>query len=152
MALLTNMFGGPALNSIFGLLIREKHGYAYSVESAYTSYSDAGFWSLYLGTDKKYLAKSLELIKEELSKYCQGGVTDKELIEAKEQLKGHLALSLDSNLELMFSVAKSMLMFNRVDSTLDIYRQIDAIEKDEVNRLLNDYMHPDQLSTLIFDY
>ena len=152
MALLTNMFGGPALNSIFGLLIREKHGYAYSVESAYTSYSDAGFWSLYLGTDKKYLAKSLELIKEELSKYCQDGVTEKQLIEAKEQLKGHLALSLDSNLELMFSVAKSMLMFNRVDSTLDIYRQIDAIEKDEVNRLLNDYMHPDQLSTLIFDY
>src|SRR5690606_35778862 len=43
MTLLTNILGGPALNSRLTMSIREKHGYSYSVEANYTPYVDTGF-------------------------------------------------------------------------------------------------------------
>ena len=42
LALVTNLLGGPALNSRLNLSIREKYGYAYTVEALYQPYSDSG--------------------------------------------------------------------------------------------------------------
>src|SRR5690606_7558041 len=98
MTLLTNVLGGPALNSRLILSVRETHGYAYNIEANYSTYSDVGFWNVYMGTDKKYLEKALKLIYKEFDLIREVKLTNKELAQAKEQLKGHIALSLDSNL------------------------------------------------------
>lgn len=152
MTLLTNLLGGPALNSRLILSIREKHGYAYNVEANYTPYSDTGYWNIYLGTDKKYLKKAVKLIHVELDKLINEQLTSSEISEAKEQLKGHLALSLDSNLELMFSLGKSVLIFGKVDSMQEIYEQLDLISVDDVQKVAQKYFAADQLSELIFEF
>ncbi len=152
MTLLTNVLGGPALNSRLILSIREKYGYAYNIEANYTSYSDVGFWSVYMGTDKKYLSKALELIYNEFDLIRKNKLTSNELSQAKEQLKGHIALSLDSNLELMFSLAKSVMIHNRVDSVQEIYTQIDAIDIDEVHAIANKYFSEVNLAEMIYEF
>lgn len=152
MTLLTNVLGGPALNSRLILSVRETYGYAYNIEANYSTYSDVGFWTVYMGTDKKYLDKALKLIYEEFDKICSVKLTEKELLQAKEQLKGHIALSLDNNLELMFSLAKSVMIHNRVDSVGEVYEQIDAISIDEVSNTANKYFNQKQLSELIFEF
>ncbi|MCJ8288519.1 MAG: insulinase family protein [Crocinitomicaceae bacterium] len=152
MTLLTNLLGGPALNSRLILSIREKHGYAYNVEANYTPYSDTGYWNIYLGTDKKYLKKAVKLIHVELEKLINEQLTKSEISEAKEQLKGHLALSLDSNLELMFSLGKSVLIFGKVDSMKEIYEQLDLISVEDVQKVAQRYFSADQLSELIFEF
>ncbi len=152
MTLLTNLLGGPALNSRLILSIREKYGYAYNVEANYTPYSDTGYWNIYLGTDKKYLKKAIKLIREELDKLIEEPLSTVELEEAKEQLKGHLALSLDSNLELMFSFAKSVLIFGKVDSMKEIYEELDKISVEDVQNVAKTYFGADQLSELVFDF
>jgi predicted Zn-dependent peptidase len=152
MTLLTNLLGGPALNSRLILSIREKYGYAYNVEANYTPYSDTGYWNIYLGTDKKYLKKSIKLIRKELDKLMDEPLSQIELEEAKEQLKGHLALSLDSNLELMFSFAKSVLIFGKVDSMQEIYEELDKISVEDVQNVAKTYFGADQLSELVFDF
>ena len=152
MTLLTNVLGGPALNSRLTLLIREQYGYAYNIEAGFSSYSDSGLWSIYMGTDRKYLDKALELIYKELATIREEGLSEKDLIEAKEQLKGHLALSLDSNLELMFSLAKSVLIHGKVDSVAEIYRQIDAITEQEIAEVAKVHFNPEQLGELVFEY
>ncbi len=152
MTLLTNLLGGPALNSRLILSIREKYGYAYNVEANYTPYSDTGYWNIYLGTDKKYLKKSIKLIRKELDKLIDEPLSHIELEEAKEQLKGHLALSLDSNLELMFSFAKSVLIFGKVDSMQEIYEELDKITVEDVQNVAKTYFGADQLSELVFDF
>ncbi len=152
MTLLTNVLGGPALNSRLTLLIREQYGYAYNIEAGYSSFSDSGLWSIYMGTDRKYLDRALELIYQELAIIREQGLSEKELQQAKEQLKGHLALSLDSNLELMFSLAKSVLIHGKVDSVSEIYRQIDAISEEEVSEVAKTHFDPKQLGELIFEY
>ncbi|MFK7784137.1 MAG: M16 family metallopeptidase [Crocinitomicaceae bacterium] len=152
MTLLTNLLGGPALNSRLILSIREKYGYAYNVEANYTPYSDTGYWNIYLGTDKKYLAKAIDLIHDELDQLIQQKLTSNEISEAKEQLKGHLALSLDSNLELMFSLGKSVLIFGKVDTMQEIYQELDKISVDNVQQVAQAYFAADKLSELIFEF
>lgn len=152
MTLLTNVLGGPALNSRLTLLIREQYGYAYNIEAGFSSYIDSGLWSIYMGTDRKYLELALPLIYRELETIRETGLSDDELVEAKEQLKGHLALSLDSNLELMFSLAKSVLIHNKIDSVAEIYQQIDAITTQEIKEVATKQFDPKNLGELIYEY
>lgn len=152
MTLLTNVLGGPALNARLTLLVREKYGYAYNIEANYTAYSDVGFWMIYMGTDKKYLDKALKLINGELSSVCDANLKEDELVRAKEQLKGHIALSLDSNIELMFNLGKTVMIHGKVDSMEEIYRQIDDIQLSELKEVAEKYVVRENLSQLIYSY
>jgi len=152
MTLLTNVLGGPALNSRLTLSIREKYGYAYNIEASYTAYADVGFWSIYMGTDKKYLDKAVKLIYEELETIRDKNLNSDELIHAKEQLKGHVALSLDSNMELMFHLGKSIMIHGKVDSIKEIYNQIDQIDLPEVKLMAEQNFKRDQMAELIYEF
>jgi len=66
--LLNNILGGPAMNSRLNLAVRERHGYAYTVESAFLPYTDSGIFSIYFGTDNDTLKKTLALVFKELEK------------------------------------------------------------------------------------
>lgn len=151
MTLVTNYLGGPALNARLVLSIREKYGYSYNVEANYTAYSDSGYWSIYAGTDTRFLTQTIDLIYTELEDVRKNGLSVKEVKEAKEQLKGHLALSLDSNLELMFSLAKSLLIFGKVDSVKEIYEQIDGITTKDVAEFCSDLFRKEIISQLVYD-
>ncbi len=150
MNLLTNILGGPALNSRLTLSIREKYGYSYNVEANYNPYSDTGFWTIYLGTDKKYLEKSLTLVHKELKKLREIKMSSLQLHQAKQQLKGHLALSLDSNSGLMLGLGKSYLLFNQIDTLQEIHDGINKVTASEILEIANDYFAKDYISELIF--
>lgn len=150
MTLLMNYLGGPALNAKLVLSIREKYGYAYNIEANYTPYSDVGFWSVYAGTDEKYLKKSLELIRKEFD-VLKKGMLSKELEGAKEQLKGHIALSLDSNLELMFYLAKNLLFHKRIDSVKDIYHQVDMLSVEQMMVVIDSIFKEENISSLTYN-
>ena len=151
MTLLTNILGGPALNSRLTLSIREKYGYSYSVEANYTPYMDVGFWTIYLGTDKKYLDKSLNLVRKELKILREKKMGVLQLNRSKEQLKGHIALSLDGNSGLMLGLGKSLLMFNQIDTISDIYNEIDKLTANELLEIANEYFSEQNFNELIFD-
>lgn len=151
MNLLINILGGPALNSRLTLSIREKYGYSYNVEANYTPYSDIGFWSVYLGADQKYLRKSLDLVHKELKKLREVKLSSLQLNQAKQQLKGHLALSLDSNSGLMIGLGKSLLLFNQIDTLQEIREGIDKVTSSQILEIANTYFHQDIISELIFE-
>lgn len=152
MTLLTNLLGGPALNARLVLSVREKYGYAYNIEANFTPYADVGFWTIYAGTDNKYIEKTIQLIYQELNDVYTNGIGFNELEEGKEQLKGHIALSLDSNLELMFYLAKSILLYNKVDSIQEIYQQIDEITMDEIKNVGHSTFDQSQISKIIYEF
>lgn len=152
MSLLINVLGGPAMNSRLNLSVREQFGYAYNVEAGFSSYSDTGIWSVYLGTDKKHLANATSLVKSELKKIIEEGLSSEELKLAKEQIKGHLALSLDSNLEMMLHLAKSLLIFGKVDSMHELYEEIDHISEEEIQKVATKWLSPENTGILTFTY
>ncbi len=151
MTLLTNILGGPALNSRLVLSIREKYGYSYNIEANFTPYMDTGFWSIYLGTDQKYLQKSLNLVQKELQLLQQKKMGVLQLNRAKEQLKGQIALSLEGNTGLMLGFGKSVALFNQIDTISEIFKEIDSITAEELQDIANKYFNLQQSSTLIYD-
>jgi len=151
MTLLTNVLGGPALNSRLILTIREKYGYSYNIEANYSPYADIGYWTIYFGTDQKYLDKTLKLVYKEIKLMREDALSEIQLKRAKEQLKGHLALSLDSNSGIMLGLGKSLLLFNQIDSIQEIYSAIDKLTVKELREIVATYFDESNISELIFE-
>lgn len=148
--LLNNYLGGPTLNSKLNLVLREKRGYAYNVESNYTSFSDTGIISIYFGTDRKDLKKSLSLTRKELQKLCTTPLGTVQLAKAKKQLIGQVAISAENNESQMLSIGKSLLVYNKVDELETICNKIETITALQIMDVANDIFNPDKLSTLIY--
>jgi predicted Zn-dependent peptidase len=151
MLLLTNILGGPALNSRLNLSVREKYGYSYNIEASYTPYSETGYWHVYFGTDPKYLEKTRKVLYKEIASLRDKKLGDQQLKMAKEQFKGHLALGMESNSGLMLSLGKSVLLFNKVDSVAKMNASIEELTAADLQRIANKYMSEKQLSELIFE-
>ena len=151
MSLLINVLGGPALNSRLNLSVREKYGLAYSVEASYSSFVDTGFWQIYFGCEGKNIDRAKDLIYKELKLISSRELSSIQLKRAKDQLKGHLALGMDSNNGLMQGLGKSMLAFNQIDTIDEIHQEIDKITSIDLLRLANEYFQNQSVSELIFD-
>ena len=83
---LNSVLGG-GLSSRLVQEVREERGLAYSVYSYHSSYSDSGLFTFYAGTRPDNYEQVIKLIVEEALKIREKGITEKELIKAKEQLK-----------------------------------------------------------------
>ena len=150
MFLLNNLLGGQGLNSRLNLSLREKNGLAYNVESGYNAYSDTGIFSIYFGTDKQNLDRSISIAKRELDKLRSTGLGPLQLSKAKNQIKGYLARGYENHESLMLSLGKSLLVFNRIDTLEDICKKIDEITSAELLDISNEVFDPSKLSVLIY--
>jgi predicted Zn-dependent peptidase len=147
---LNNILGGQGLNSRLNLSLREKRGYAYNVESMYNPYTDTGLITIYFGTDKRNLEKSIDLTFTELERLKRQSLGTLQLSRAKNQIKGYLARSYENHESLMLSLGKSLLIFDRIDSMIDVFRKIDAVTTNELLEIANIIFDRSSLSTLIY--
>lgn len=150
MILLNNIIGGPSMNSRLNLLLRERNGMAYNVESSYTSYFDTGAFMVYFGTDKDNMDRALQLISKEFKKMKEKPLGSLQLARAKRQLIGQLAISTENREDLMLSLGKSLLFFNRVDTMKVIVERIEKISNNEIMEVANEVFDEPQRSILIF--
>lgn len=150
LALLTNYLGGPAMNTRLNMAIREKHGITYNIEAQYTPYSDTGVFYVYMGMDPANAEKALRLLHREFEAVRTKAPGTTQLHIAKKQFKGQMAIAQESNLTEMLSMAKSMLIRNKVDDMEKIHAKIDSITATEFLETANVILAKDQLSTLIF--
>lgn len=130
--ILNNILGGSMSSRLFQE-VREQRGLAYSVFSYHSAYQDNGVVTVYGGTGAKQLDVLFETIQETLEKLKQEGITEKELINSKEQLKGSLMLSLESTNSRMSRNGKNELLLKRHRSLDEIIEQIDQVTKQSVD-------------------
>jgi predicted Zn-dependent peptidase len=130
--ILNNVLGGSMSSRLFQE-VREQRGLAYSVFSYHSAYQDNGIVTVYGGTGAKQLDVLYETIQETLAKLKQDGITEKELTNSKEQLKGSLMLSLESTNSRMSRNGKNELLLKRHRSLDEIIEQIDLVTKQSVD-------------------
>lgn len=151
MVLLNNILGGQSMNSRLNLSLRERNGLAYNVESSYTSYSDTGQFNVYFGTDRENLEKAIRLVRKEFSLLKEKKLGTLQLSKAKKQLIGQLAISSEDRDDLMLTLGKSFLLYNKVDSLEKIYRQIEQISGQMILEIANEILDEKSMSTLIYE-
>lgn len=148
--LLNNLLGGPAMNSRLNLGIREKYGFAYTIESTVQTYSDTGFFGVYLGTDEKHVEKSLELVQQELDKLRKQKLGTLQLTRAKQQFKGQVAMNDEVPLNEMLDVAKAFLYKDSVNDSEKVFKLVDAITSEDILEVASIIFDPVAQSTLIY--
>jgi predicted Zn-dependent peptidase len=150
MFLLNNILGGQGLNSRLNMSLREKNGLAYNVESSYNPYCDTGAFSIYFGTDNHHLERSIRVALSELAKLRTRKLGSIQLSKAKNQIKGYLARGYENHENLMLSLGKSLLVFDRIESMEETCNKIDKITSSELLAIANEIFDPGKLSTLIY--
>lgn len=148
--MLNNVLGGPAMSSRLGLNIREKYGFAYSIESQYTAYSDTGLISVYMGVDPDSLEKAIGLVYKEIDKLCQQKLGTMQLQHAKQQLIGQVALSYESGMNELLGVTRSLLMGEPIEYMDDIIRKVEAVSANDILEVANQVFDRKQLSQIVF--
>jgi predicted Zn-dependent peptidase len=134
--ILNNILGGSMSSRLFQE-VREQRGLAYSVFSYHSAYQDSGIVTIYGGTGAKQLDVLYETIQETLDKLKAEGITEKELKNSKEQLKGSLMLGLESTNSRMSRNGKNELLLKRHRSLDEIIEQIDNVTMQGVNNMAN---------------
>ena len=150
MILLNNILGGPGMNSRLNLSIREKYGLTYSIESHYTPYSDTGIFSIYLASDKESTQRCISLVKKELKLFSKKLLGPQQLKKGKLQLIGQIAIGQESEVNLMLSIAKSILLYNRIDSFEEVKDKINNVTPEIIQEVAIEVFDPSNLSYLIY--
>lgn len=148
-SLMSNILGGPAMNSILNDILREKHGWVYGVESSYTQYSDTGIMAISLGCERENTEKCINAVRREISKLQANALTDRKLRAAKKQFLGQIAISSDNGESQCLSMGKSLLAYGKVASAEEIKREIEAVSADMIRDMACRIFAPDRTSCLI---
>jgi predicted Zn-dependent peptidase len=86
----------------------------------------------------------------ELTKLRREKLGTVQLHKAKNQIKGYLARGYENHENLMLSLGKSLLVFNRIESMEETCRKIDGITSCDLMEAANEIFDPGRLSMLIY--
>lgn len=148
--LLNNILGGPGMNSMLNLAIREKYGFCYSIESNFTHYNDTGIFYIYFGTDNSFLEKTLMLVHKQMQQLRDRKISNLQLHRAKQQLIGQMAIMQDSNSTELLAIGKTYVVYNKIDTIEDINKRIEAITAEELFEVANEVLKPSTYSMLTY--
>lgn len=149
--LMSNIIGGPGMNSRLSLSVREKHGLVYAIDAQYHAYSDTGMFAIYFGTEPKQVKKCMTLIRKEMDRLCSKRLSPLELASAKEQIKGQLALSEENNLGLMIMMGRAVIDHNRVPLLEEVFDKIDNVNSLTLQSVANEMFDETKFSYLYME-
>lgn len=133
---INNYFGGGTSSKLFQTF-REEKGYVYTIYSFPSPYKNKGSFNVYFALNDQYMDEALNLLYIEIKKILECKMNSREIMKAKEQLKGNYILGLESVSSRMFSLGKSEIMLNKVYEPKDVLDKIDNINDDDVNNLID---------------
>ena len=131
--MISNIFGGGMSSRLFQR-VREQNGMTYSIYSYLASAVNSGMFTIYAGMNPAQAPQVLDLILDEADKLKREGVTEKELVEAREQLKGSFVLGLESAAARMNRNGKVLLLNGNVLTVDEVIARINAVTKDDIDR------------------
>jgi len=137
-AFLMNTVLGGSMSSRLFQEIREKRGLAYSVHSYVASYRDTGLFGIYAGTSAENVREILDVVSTECHRLKTEVLTDLELFAAKEQIKGHLLLSMESTDHRMTRLAKNEIYLHRHLPPEETVANIEEVTKENIQELACD--------------
>jgi len=144
-SLLDAILGGSASSRLFQE-IREKRGMAYAVYSFASQYTDTGLIGVYVGTREENLEECFEIVAREVADIASGNVQERELKRAQENLKGRIALSMESTSNRMSRLGKSLITDGELLSLDRIIAEIDAVGAAELAELAAVLLAPESMS------
>ena len=134
LVILDSIIGGSMSSRLFQE-VREERGLAYAIDSFYSSYSNGGSFIIYGGTSPEKAIELYSTINSVINLFLKEGVKEKEIQNAKEQVKGGFILGLESSESRMYRNGNNELMLRSHRSVNEVISRIDAVTKESVQEI-----------------
>lgn len=148
--LLSNLLGGPGMNSRFNVRLREKAGLVYSVDAYMNTYTDTGFWNVYFGCDAHDVSRCLRLLGAELARVAEHPLTPAQLAAAKKQLRGQVGIARNAAESYALAMGKTFAHYNRHRDVDELCRRLDAVTAGQVQAVASRLLVPERMVTLVY--
>lgn len=135
-SVLSTILGGNMSSRLF-ISIREREGLCYVIQSSVSPYTDTGVFSIHAGLDTQRLEPAVKAIIKQLNLIKNELVTDEELDNAKEYIKGQTALKLEDSAALASWYGKQATLTSTVISPTLKLKNIERVRKEDVQRVAN---------------
>ncbi|MBR5725190.1 MAG: insulinase family protein [Muribaculaceae bacterium] len=149
MMLLNNILGGPGMNSLLNVELRERRGYVYTVESTLTLLSDCGWMEIYLGCDPDDVRSSLKVISRITGRLMSEMLPSRRLDAYKKQYCGQLVVAADNTEFMAMRAGRGMLYHGKVATIDETIAGIQAVTPEEIAQAAA-FLRAERLSSLTF--
>lgn len=146
--ILNSILGGGISSRLFQS-IREEQGLAYAVYSAPANYSDTGSFSIFVGTGPNKVGRFFEELHKELQRFVNQGVSHQEIVRTQHLIKSSMYLGLESVVNRMTRLGKSVLMYGKVVDLEESIERIMAVQQDMVLDLTQKMLAEQELSLAV---
>lgn len=148
-AVMNFILGGSGFGSRLTEEVREKRGLTYGINSSLFFMDHVHGFSIGLSTENKNAGEALKIIRAELEKMRDQGVSAEELANAKSYLVGSLPLGLSST----SAIAGVLLSLQVNENPIDHYDRypgiINAITQEDIRRVAQRLLNPDKMLAVI---
>ncbi|HBK34725.1 MAG: Processing peptidase [Candidatus Uhrbacteria bacterium GW2011_GWE2_40_58] len=143
--ILAKVLGGTMSSRLF-ISVRERKGLAYFIRSWIDCVEETGLFIIRAGLDKERLPLAMKTIREELNMIKEEGITDQELQEAKENIRGKLLLKMeDSSAQAAWYATEEL--FKETKQTPEEYiKEIQAVTAQEVKEVAQEILNESKLT------
>ena len=133
-ALLTNILGGPGMNSLLNVALRERRGLVYTVDASTSLLSDAGLFTIYFGCDREDVERCSRIAGNILARQASELMTQRRLDEARRQYLGQLALASTNTEQRALNMGRSTLLRGRAITSAEHLEAIRAVTPADLRR------------------
>ncbi|MBQ4577937.1 MAG: insulinase family protein [Clostridia bacterium] len=145
LAAMNNILGAGMSSRLFQR-VREQSGLCYSIYSFTSLYQNTGVLGIYVALGRETQDDALRMIREELERFRDSGVTEEELSRTKEQLKTTLLMSLESTNSRMSSMARNEMIFGHAQSPEEAVEKLEKVTPADVHRLAKELLDFSRMS------
>lgn len=140
---------GKMMSSRLFIKIREEMGLAYYINTDYESSTDTGYLVTQVGVDNKKAVMAVSEILKEYKKISSKKVPLDELNKAKENIKGKLAISLESTDAKASFYGINYLLKKETPTIEEMFREIDSVTAEDVLSVSKDIFKPEKLNLAV---
>lgn len=148
--LLTEILGGSATTSRLNKRMREKLGLVYTVEATSTTFLDIGYISVYFATSRDELERCISIVRDEIEKLRTERISTSVLNKAKMRCIGQFWLANENIESVILTYVRYLLDDIPYTPTSQLLAAWHNITAEDLLSLANEYLHPDQLVTLLY--
>jgi zinc protease len=147
--LMNVVLGQYAMGGRLGDSIRERQGMAYYASSSFDPNVIQAPLLIQAGVSAANVDRAIQSIDEELLTLARGGITQKELSDARQYMIGSMPRTLETNVGIAEFLQTSEFFGLGLDYDLRLPGLLGTVTADQVRDLARRYLNPDRASVVI---
>ena len=148
--LVFNTLFGESMSSRLFQRLREDQGLCYSVSSFRTYFTDVSLWTIYANTIPSLLPRLVEALNDELARLYREPPAQREVQDAKSQLRGNMILAREDMENRMKRLFRQLHLTGTVveyETSLELLKKT---SRSDILSIIEKRIHPDSFNLLAY--